>query len=300
MALLNPPQIVPAVMRVILEATTASDFSDVDAIVDAIAPGDVGGERGGVVRDSFDALRTVALIETGGEKIVAVDRVHRSIDRRGSLRVGWPTLLLNSILEHPTAPQSILPHEDRTSGVRDLLLAVTWFLAQDAAGLPLAWNANEDVAAVQDLQVKQVGADQTLWPFSNDTRFRAMERWAVALGLGVTDKNGVRPIPLEAVRRVVENMDPGESTFDSFYSHLSGDLPFLWRGTFRDELHERSTGDPDPDARAGGIDTAVAVCLLALEREGRIKLKSLADAERIAIGPDSEKLRWVSHVEVTP
>ena len=300
MALLNPPQSVPAVMRVILEAVCQKDapFSDVESLVDALAPGDFGGERGGVIRDSLAALRTLNLVETTtSEGIVARETVCSRLDHRGSLRGVWSGLLLEAALEHETA-DSWGAEESPTRGVRDLVYGLTWVLAQDAAGPSLAWNPGQHTAGVQNLQVRQLGARQTAWPFSNDTRFRTMARWATALGLAVPEVNGLRPLPLRAVKHVVRGMVPGDRSVARFLGELGERLPVLWPGRYRDQLTSRLEFAPDPDAAEEGVASATALALLALEEERLIKLKALADAERLTIGASSKSPRRVSHVEV--
>jgi hypothetical protein len=301
MALLNPPQIVPSVMRVVAEAIARSDNSlrDVDAIADGLAPGEFGRERAGVVRDSFAALRTLDLVwEDDGELVLDDDL--RSVVERGRLpRPVWRRLLLRSIFGHPSAADSVTSTEDRTHGSRDLIFGLTWLLAQDGAGPALAWSASDGSAAVQDLQADQAGRNQTLWPFSNDTRYRTAERWAVALGVAVAESDGIRPLPTEALRSVVQGFGEGEWPVLDFCARVATELPILWMGTYRTELAARFGLDPDPDVAAGGIDSSFALALLVLEEERLIKMRALPDVERIEFGAGTSNPRPVSHIEVT-
>jgi hypothetical protein len=300
MALLNPPQVVPAVMRVIAEAIARSDSSlrDVDAIAHALAPGEFGRERAGVVRDSFAALRTLGLVRVDDGDLI-LDETLRSVVGRGQLsRPAWRELLLRSIFDHPSAAGSVTATEDRTQGGRDLVFGLSWLLAQDAAGPALAWSASDGSAAVQDLQADQAGRNQNLWPFSNDTRYRTAERWAVALGLAVAEWGGIRPLPTEALRTVIQGFGEGEWQVLEFCGRIAAELPVLWKGTYRTELAERFGSDPDPDVAAGGVDSSFALALLVLEEQRLIKMRALPDVERIEFGAGTSNPRPVSHIEV--
>jgi hypothetical protein len=301
MALLNPPQIVPAVMRVAAETIARSDSSlgDVDAVASVLAPGGFGGERAGVVKDSVGALHTLGMVHVDDGELVLDEAYRSAIDRGRLRRPTWRRVLLGSIFDHPSAAESVTATEDRTRGVRDLVFGLTWLLAQDAAGPPLAWSASDGSAAVQELQAQQAGRNQNLWPFSNDTRYRTAERWAVALGFAVSEPAGLRPLPTEALRRVIQEVGGGEKPVLEFCDQLAAQLPVLWRGTYRTELTRRFGMDPDPDVVAGGVDSSLALALLALEEERLIKMRALPDVERIELGAGTSNPRPVSHVEVT-
>lgn len=308
MALLNPPQVMPAVMRVILEAVGRSDarYASEDDVVAAIAPGEVGGaakensKDKGVVRDSFRALRTLDLVDVTDDVIAVSDDVLAALDHRGSLRAAWQQLLLRRVLEHPTAEDSLTATDggERTAGVRDLVFALTWLLAQDAAGLALTWSGDGSPSDVQRLQAEQLGQDQTDWPFSNDTRFRTAQRWIVALGLGVSEQGAVRPSPMLPLRQTVSAMESGTHTIASFCDQIGESMPVLWPGKHRRRLTERIGRDPDPDVQRDGVDSSLAIALLALEAERQLKLTALSDAARLEFGAGSARPRSVSHVEV--
>jgi hypothetical protein len=301
MALLNPPQVVPSVMRVIAEAIARADssFRDVDAVANALAPGEFGRERAGVVRDSFAALRTLDLVLDDDGELVLDDEFRSVVDRGRLLRPEWRKFLLKSILDHPSASGSVTATEDRTQGGRDLVFGLTWLLAQDAAGPALAWNASHNSAAVQDLQAYQAGRNQNLWPFSNDTRYRPAERWAVALGLAVDESDGIRPLPTEALRTVVQGFGRGEWQVLDFCARIAADLPVLWKGSYRTQLTERFGSDPDPDVAAGGIDSSLGLALLVLEEDRLIRMRVLPDVDRIELGAATSNPRPISHIEVT-
>jgi hypothetical protein len=300
MALLNPPQIVPAVMRLAAETIARSDSSlgDADAVAAVLAPGGFGGERVGVVKDSVGALHTLGLVHVDDGELILAEAYRSAIERGRLRRPTWKDLLLSSIFDHPSATASVTATDDRTQGVRDLVFGLTWLLAQDASGPPLAWSVSAGSAAVQELQAQQAGRNQNLWPFSNDTRYRTAERWAVALGLAVSEPAGLRPLPTEALRRVIRDFGGGEKPVLEFCDQIAARLPVLWRGTYRTELTVRFGTDPDPDVVAGGVDSSVALALLVLEEERLIKLRALPDVERIELGAGTSSPRPVSHVEV--
>jgi hypothetical protein len=301
MALLNPPQVVPSVMRVIAEAIARADSNlrDVDAVARALAPGEFGRERAGVVKDSFTALRTLGLVFDDDGGLVLDDALRSVVERGRLLRPAWRQFLLRSIFDHPSAAGSVTAREDRTQGARDLVFGLAWLLAQDAAGPALAWSASHGSAAVQDLQAHQAGRNQNLWPFSNDTRYRTAERWAVALGLAVDESDGIRPLPTEALRAVVQGFGEGEWQVLDFCARIAAELPVMWKGTYRTELAERFGSDPDPDVAAGGVDSSLGLALLVLEEERLIRMRVLPDVERIELGAATSNPRPISHIEVT-
>jgi hypothetical protein len=309
MALLNPPEILPPLIRVVLEAAAAQERPvDDEKLIELLAPGasEDSGTIGRVgkphVRNAHMVARMLSLLseEDGGS---ALAKAATQDFVRGSLREAWPGLLRRSIFEHETATTAIQDAaEQDTKGVKDLLFALTWFLAQDAYEVPLAYEADDIYRGFDALQAQHFGQVTRRYPVQNDTRFGAFERWSLHLGFARADEFGaraLRPLPLDAVRDVVMSFDPARYDVGDFCRQLGARLPCLWPGDLRQQLVEVLGEDPDPDVAAGGVDSSVGLTLAILEVEGLIRMDSLADAaQRAVLAPNSTNPRNVTHVEV--
>jgi len=309
MALLNPPEILPPLIRSVVEAAGASDrpVND-DRLVELLSPGGEG-QAGSIgrstkphVRFSHDAALMLGLLEDEDGGSVPAD-IARTAMSRGSLRAAWPQVLRQVVFEHESAPRAVVEAvEENTRGVRDLLFALTWFLAQDAFGAPLGWESQERYGSFQTLQRSHFGAVTKRFPVQNDTRFGSFERWSLHLGLARSDELGrrtLRPAPVPAARDVVRSMDPGRYEVHRFCSALSESLPCLWPGHLREQLVKVIGSDPDPDVANGGLDSSMTMVLVTLEAEGRLRMDNLADAsDRGTLAPRSQQPRTVTHVEV--
>lgn len=309
MALLNPPEILPPLIRSVVEAAAASDRPVDDVrLIQLLSPGEdeqdgsIGRSTKPHVRFSHDAARMLGLLEDEGGGSVPT-AVARAAMTRGSLRKAWPELLRRTVLKHESAPKAVAEAvEENSRGVRDLLFALTWFLAQDAFGAPLGWDRHKRYESFRTLQQSQLGAVTKRHPVQNDTRFGSFERWALHLGFARSDELGhraLRPAPIPAVYDVVRSMEARQYEIADFCSVLSESLPCLWPGYLREQLVEVIGSDPDPDVAAGGIDSSLTMALVTLEAEGRLRMEKLSDASgRGILGPRSQQPRTVTHVEV--
>lgn len=309
MALLNPPEILPPLIRSLVEASAASDRPiDDDRLIELLSPGE-DGQDGSIgvsekrhVRYSRDAARMLGLLEEKDGGSIPTEAVRAAMSR-GSLRPAWPQVLRRAVFEHPSAPQAVVEAaQEDTRGVRDLLFGLTWFLSQDALGAPLGWEPHERYSSFRTLQSSHFGAVTTRHPVQNDARFGSFERWSLHLGLAQRDELGhraLRPTPIPAARAAVGNLEPGRYEVQQFCAVLSEALPCLWPGNLRKQLVEIVGSDPDPDVTAEGIDSSVTMVLVTLEAEGRLRMENLADAsQRGILAPRSQQPRTVTHVEV--
>ena len=185
---------------------------------------------------------------------------------------------------------------DRTSGGRDIARALSWFLAQDAAGCPLTWRRT--CGDVQSLQASQGVPQEDR--IVNDTRWLAFTRWAPFLGLArwadTSSGSGLLPIPVVAISEVAEEMTQGIAhPIDDLLQHLARRLPVLEGGAYRDTLNTLMEEPADPATRAGQVCSAIAQSLLILEAEGHLRLELKADVERVQL-QDEDRTRDVSHV----
>ena len=309
MALLNPPEILPPLIRSVVEAAAASDRPvDDDRLIELLSPGE-DGQDGSIGRDGkphvrycHDAALMLGLLEKANGGSVPTE-IARTAMSRGSLRPAWPQVLRQVVFEHESASQAVVEAlEEDSRGVRDLLFALTWFLAQDAFGAPLAWEPQDRYVSFQTLQRGHFGTVTRRFPVQNDTRFGSFARWSLHLGLARSDELGnraLRPAPVPAARDVVRSMEPGRYEVHTFCSILSDSLPCLWPGDLRRQLVEWIGADPDPDVASDGIDSSTAMVLVTLEADGMLRMDNLADAsERGTLAPRSQQPRTVTHVEV--
>jgi hypothetical protein len=309
MALLNPPEILPPLIRVVLEATAIQERPvDDEKLIELLAPGD-GEDSGSIgrvgnphVRNAHATARMLGLLSEEGGGSVLSARAEEGVVR-GSLRKAWPGLLRRAVFEHESAPVAVIDAAGQdTTGAKDLLFALTWFLAQDAFDRPLAYEGSETYRGFDVLQAQHFGQVTTRYPVQNDTRFGGFERWSLHLGFARADEFGaraLRPLPLGAVREVVMGFDPRRYDVVDFCRQLGERLPCLWPGALRQQLVEVLGKDPDPDVLAGGVDSSVGLSLSILEVEGILRMESLADAtQRMVLGPNSRNPRSVTHVEV--
>jgi len=315
MALLNPPEILPPLIRSVVEAAAASERPVTpEQFIDMMSPGlehqagRIGRDRGRDnpdkphVRFTLDAALMLGLLEKEGGGFVPAE-IARTAMSRGSLRPAWPQVLRQVIFEHDTASQAVVEAaEEDSRGVRDLLFALTWFLGQDAFGAPLTWEPQDRYVSFQTLQRNHFGRVTRRFPIQNDTRFGSFARWSMHLGLARSDELGnraLRPAPIPAARDVVRSMEPGRYEVLAFCSVLSEFLPCLWPGDLRRQLVEVIGSDPDPDVANDGIDSSTAMVLVTLEADGVLRMDNLADAsERGILAPRSQQPRAVTHVEV--
>ena len=316
MALLNPPEILPPLIRSVVEVVAASDRPvGADQLIDMMSPGlehqtgRIGRDRGKEnpdkphVRASLEAARQLGFLDREGQGFRPSATMAELRFGRVLPRSSWIGHMRTGILQHPSANNAVTEAFDGdTSGSRDLLFALTWFLSQDAFGPPLAWEPRERYGSFLTLQRSHFGAVTKRYPVQNDTRFGAFERWSLHLGFARQDELGtraLRPAPIPAARDVVKSMEPRRYEIGSFCSLLSEHLPILWPGYLREQLVELVGFDPDPDVAANGLDSSVALVLVTLEAEGLLLMENLADAsERRTLAPRSRQSRSVTHVEV--
>lgn len=309
MALLNPPEILPPLIRAIVEAAAMHGQPvDDDKLVELLSPGDaenpgsIGRAGKSHVRFSHTAARELGFLESG-DGGSSPSPVTKEALSAGSFRAAWPHLLRRSVLGHESAPNAVPEAAaESTTGPKDLIFALTWFLAQDALDAPMGWDGGNGYRSLQALQQQQIGGVSTQHPIQNDTRFGAFERWSLHLGFARADELGaraLRPLPTDVVRDAVKQLPVGRHDIDDFCDLLGHAVPCLWPGPMRQQLIAVVGEDPDPDVAAGGVDSSVAASLVTLEAEGLIRLDNLADAaQRTVLAPRSSQPRNVTHVEV--
>lgn len=313
MALLNPPDNTPSITRLVVE-TVGSRGGQVslDDVIAYCAPGAIGGDASRTVEVSANAAITLGLLARDDDQVRLSSRASGSAGVDGRLRTSWESLLRSMVREHHTLPRSVMANFDedadgeRTSGVRDLAYGLTWVLAQDALGEPLAFGAKTGCRSVQDLQAAQFGQGRDTWPVTNDTRWPPLIRWGSAMGLFSSAPAGAGegetiPDPTNAVRDVVlalAGLERHSFTFAEFRQVVGEHLPYVDGGSLRTDLAEALGSDPDPDVQAGGVDSSLGLALLSLQVERLILIEDRADAQhRSVIDPKGRRI-GVSHIIV--
>jgi hypothetical protein len=282
MALLNPPQILPAVARVLFRALQgADDFGMPRAeLAKSVAPATLPRSEGAPTGpgskgfdDTLTACLMIGLFDSKGDFISlhpdlpgqARDRRQHDHDLRSMVR----GLVLREALNFGLW--------DSAEGARDLTRALAWYLAQNPLNPPAPWNEADGVDVAQE---RQFGAGERV--FSNDTRWGAFDRWAVFLGFGHhlprNGKDVLLPDPTEAVRHVIPSVLTRERReIGVMIEELGQRIPVLDGGAYRRDLESRMRPEA---ARSGGdlLSPSLAYALLRLRDEQLIVLEDLADA----------------------
>lgn len=281
MSLLNPPQILPAVARVLFRALQAADGFELTRaeLAKSVAPTTLPrgndspsgpGSRG--FDDTLTACLMIDLFDRDGEVI----RLHTELpsqarDRREHdhhLQSVIRDLILRDVLNHGLW--------DSTEGARDLTRALAWYLAQDPLKPPAPWN---EPGGVDIAQERQLAAGERI--FSNDTRWGAFDRWATFLGFGRhlprAGKTVLVPDPTEAIRHALPLVLTTERLdIAAAIKKLAERIPVLDGGTYRRDIEARMS----PGAFRSGDDLlspSLAYALLRLRDERIIVLEDLPD-----------------------
>lgn len=301
MALLNPPQILPNVARVIFRALQQADDRGVpkDDLAGLVAPASLPrgegaspgiGSKG--FEDTLNACVTINLIERRDDLI----RLHPDLppvarDRRRR-EAAFAPLVLDLVLDDR------INHDlwGSTEGARDLTRAIAWWLAQDPLNPPASWNepGGADVA-----QERQMSGGERI--FSNDTRWGAFDRWATFLGLAShlprAGKSILVPDPTAAMRGLLSDVLPtARLPILEFLEQLAERLPVVDGGSYRRSVEERMRPESvrsSPEALSPSLSHA----LLRLRDEQLLRIEDLADAPtKIQLAPGFGPERTVSHI----
>lgn len=295
MALLNPPEVMPDVVRMLTETVAAKGPVSADGLLERTSPGAVGGEKSLAAKASLRAARTLGLVTKEGNDLLANDDVVARTRNADTLRPAWPRLLLRALREHSTFDDAVsasLVREDTdTPGVRDLAYALTWFHAQDRYGLPLQWTIGSGRREVESLQAEQLGSGEStraVYPLMNDTRWNAFARWALSMHAATlspagTGAGSLVPDPSGLVRMVIsdaiaEGSLPEVTPVLDVCDHIAAQVPFLWRGALRRQLAEHLERDPDPAIARDGIDSGISAALLQMQARRELIILDQADA----------------------
>jgi hypothetical protein len=305
MALLNPPQILPAVARVLFRALQEADgfgLSRADlaksAAPAALSRGDGSPPGGGPT--AFDITLTacvaIGLFDRDGEVI----RLHPDLPEYARNRRQRDRHFTPMVRELVLRDEVNYGLWDSAEGARDLTRALAWYLTQNPLRPPAPWNEPNGVDVAQE---HQFGAGERV--FSNDTRWGAFDRWATFLGFGYhlprDGKTVLVPDPTEVIRNVVPSVFTAQRReIGVVIEELGHRIPVLDGGTYRREVEARMR--PEAVQSAGDLlSPSLAHALLRLRDERVIVLEDLADASlkvRLPRGFGPE--RTITHASLAP
>ncbi|MFB8136322.1 protein DpdG [Streptomyces mirabilis] len=302
MAVLNPPRTLPGLGRAIINFLTGSRraWTEKELIEAFRPPGlneDSSSSKG--VADTLYTFRAIGMLCFDADDVITVSD---SVAARGTTLA--PAAFRRVLQRHALDldrdgdPWQTGPGESLTGGARDLLRAMSWFLAQDALGRPLAWTTG-----VQALQYAQFpDPDHETWAITNDTRWGAAARWGQALGLTAPSllqaKSGLVPLPVVAINDVLDELPSGQLPVGDFLGQLAAKLPVLHGGLVRASLVAYlPDGDPDPGIAQDCADSSVGQALRILRDRGRLVFDTLPDADGIRLSRfDSQRQTHVTLV----
>lgn len=283
MALLNPPELRPSVLLIILRylAARRGQRDQVDRLVSTIAPGSLSGASPDLdVRRNLVAAIELGLITRSGDDVALADGVHRAVREGETSAVA---LLRRRVFDDElnSAPWG------SQVGARDLTNALSWFLTFPADAAPIQMEGRERSA--KELQEADFGPRQASassgdddsggWPIGNLARWGTFRRWAPSLGFAwVTPKGNLIPDPTRAIREALPSVLRSEMSGRDFVVQLADAVPVLDHGRYR-QFVENNWLRPAPEPRR--LTAPLSDALERLRNEGRLVLDDRADASRV-------------------
>ncbi len=288
MALLNPPELRPSVLLLIMGylAQRRGQRDDVDRLIATIAPASLSNDAKHQldVRVNLTAAIELGLVVRSGEQVALGDGVAERV--RGG-RDSTDALLRQQVLDERV---NSAPWGSQV-GSRDLTNALAWFLTFSASEAPIQMEGGGRSA--KELQESDFGPRQPPtrrgdpdedgggWPISNLTRWTSFRRWACSLGFAwVTPRGWVTPDPTTALRESIPAIFAGEKELAArdFVTRLGATIPVLDFGRYREFVESNWRRSP-PDQRRLSAPTSDA--LERLRSEGGLVFTDRADAPRI-------------------
>lgn len=282
MALLNPPEVVPSVMRVIYDyATFRGSPLEQEDLERTICPPSVMPSARPVFKASLQAAIEIGLVRQSDGAVLAEDV-------RGTT---FGQILRQCVFN----PGNNDPLATSDKGASDLTRALAWFLAQDTyMGVePWVSDGRRGVQKLQDEQFTQSRA------FQNDTRWTSFNRWAPILGLAVhvpwNRAITLLPDPANAVEDELPQIFGSDQrvALDVFVDRLCQRIPVLDRGLYRVSVEALTSLASSDDV----LSYALSHALWRLEARGALQLQSLADAKQFMLQGSANAKVSYSHVE---
>ncbi|MET9346280.1 protein DpdG [Streptomyces termitum] len=287
MAVLNPPRSLPWLGRAIINFLIDSDKTwteeDLTAAFKPLGLNEAPSAAEGIA-DTLYVFRAIGLLTLDAGTLTLAGAAARS--KTALTPATFRRVLQEHVfdLARDGDPWQVESGDASTAGARDLTRALSWFLAQDALGLPLSWTGN-----IQQLQAAQFShQDKKKWALMNDTRWNAFSRWARVLGMAspslVQSKPGLVPLPVVAIEDALEDTLARQMPIGEFLGILAAKIPVLHGGLIRTSLTQLLPGgDPDPGIRNDCADSSIGQALRFLEDRGRLALTTLPDADGVRL-----------------
>ncbi|OIJ62873.1 hypothetical protein WN71_037110 [Streptomyces mangrovisoli] len=251
------------------------------------------------VADTLSTFRAIGMLCSDTDGVITVSDTVAATGDTLSPKAFRRALQRHALdLDRDGDPWQTGPGESLTGGGRDLLRAMSWFLAQDALGRPMSWTSGAQ--ALQHAQFPD--PDNETWAITNDTRWGPSARWGQALGLAapslVQARSGLVPLPAVAINDVLDELPAGQMPIREFLGQLTAKLPVLHGGLVRASLVAYLPGgDPDPGIAQDCADSSVGQALRILQDRGRLVLDTLPDANGIRLSRfDSQRQTHVTLV----
>lgn len=288
MPLLNPPNILPNGMHLIAKYLALHGKPvDRQRLKAALQPSTLPLRRDGT--NTFDAclkaLLDLTLITADGEAVAASTTLEVAADPSA-----FGEVLLFAVCSDAEAGQ-----DNGASPQRDLLVALTWWCAQDPYGPPIGWQE------VGRLLSHDLGAGFASFPIGNSNPWQSFIRWATTLGFaehdGLTPRSTSTLVPdiARAVKAVLRPSQPyGETTASRLVALLQTRLPMIDGGMLATALRSEWNLPAGRRAAANALDVALSHALLKCEEFGVLKLDNRSDAEKVLLS-DGPEVRPFSH-----
>lgn len=301
MAMLNPPELRPSVMLIILRylASQRGHQDRESRLIATLAPASLAGEDPARdVRVNLAAAIDLRLVTRDGEYVTLAEDVLPPVRAGESTTVA---LIRARIMadDANTAPWG------SQIGARDLTNALSWFLTFPPDEAPTRMAGGDRSA--NELQETDFGPRQQTalssddddvapggWPIRNPSRWNTFQRWAPSLGFAwVHPKGHLVPDPTPALRQVLPVVlgDVSELSAREFVDRVAAALPVLDSGRYR-AFVEANWRRPTPEHRR--LSVPLSDALERLRSEGRLRFDDRADAARVARADGST----FSHVRI--
>lgn len=308
MKLLNPPDIMPEAMRLLLRAVLAHkgatcDREDLLALVapaglaEVLRPLDgrdtesdreeaaTGGQT--IAKQSLSALGMLGFVEDSGGTVSATEQTLGQ----------WASA---DLLTAPSFSRALRPQiwQRSTREAEDARGEQDNF----AQGVALLWSIPDPLEPVEfesgnrtfvSFQRDHFGTDRGGWPLTNSVRWPPLRRWAAYLGLAQpVPPKWVVPDGSRALLEDLSDLPAQQYTIAEFLAHCATVLPICDGGTL-----SLATGTNGPDLSAG-----LSLSLRQLQEAGHLTLRAESDTEFrvVALGQEREMQSRASHVQWHP
>lgn len=285
MALLNPTQLRPSLMVLLLEYLDSrhGGKDSLNRTIATLAPDSLSedGKHRADITQTVTAADAIGLIQRDPEAISITP------EARKALKAGDRDLV-RFVRRTVLSPTNNSGNWGSQVGARDLTTSLAWFLTipEERAPTRMETGTHSLTRLQQECFGSRSGDGETTtsnWPIVNDTRWGPFRRWACALGFAWADRSDrILPDPTPAIRDELANVlnASGEKTAQSFLKSLSQELPVLDGGAYRDQVQENMVAE---FGRSDRLTDSLSFALRRLEREGAIQMADRDDAERVVL-----------------